>query len=731
MEALLFKKQRFVLSLLLLIFSGHYATLHAQAIENLFEPLEQEWPQPDGYRTASGAPGPQYWQQQADYQIQVTLDEVEKTISGTETITYHNRSPHTLTYLWVQLDQNRWSPHSISQLGSQDGKITRAIMERRLAEGQNPFLGGLTMESVTDGKGSQLSHQVVETNVRLDLPEPLEPGKSTEIAFAWNYPITNAKITGDRAGYEYFPENNNYIFEIAQFYPRMCTYTQDRGWQNQPYINSGEFALEFGDFEVEITVPADHIVAATGTLENQETILTQPQQERLKTILDKNEEVGYVVTPAEARANQLAKATGTKTWKFAAQNVRDFAFASSRKFVWDVAALKIGDEKIQVQSFYPVEGQPLWNTYATHAAMHTLKTCSRLTVDYPYPTCNVVHGAVWGMEYPMLSFCGGRPKKNGDYSYNVKYSMLGVVMHEVGHNFFPMIVNSDERRWAWMDEGLNSFIIYVTEQEFEPGFPSRRGLPAKFAPSMSSIQNPIMTNPESLLSNAAVSYEKTATALNILRETVIGREGFDRAFKEYATRWAFKHPEPADFFRTMEEVSGVDLDWFWRCWFYGVEPVDIGIVSVVRHEPIEDGTPLMTGPSPYRDGLSVERYQESGESYVKTHPQLADDYDPARLMEAETGEPVSYPSIYLIEFEKIGGCVSPIIFRVTFTDGTEEVFRLPAEAWVKGKSSFRKEVVTLKTIKQVELDPFWETADVNLENNLYPQRIRSKRVKLY
>ncbi len=362
----------------------------------------------------------------------------------------------------------------------------------------------------------------------------------------------------------------------------MCVYDDVSGWQNKQFLGRGEFTLPFGDYDVSLTVPGDHIVAATGTLQNESSVLTATQRKRLQKARKANAPE-FIVTQEEAEKAEKNKLKSLKTWRFKATNVRDFAFASSRKFIWDAQNTSVGDKNVLCMSFYPKEGNPLWERYSTKLVAHTVDTYSKFTVDYPYPVAISVHSKSIGMEYPMICFNGGRPESDGTYTERTKYGMWGVIIHEVGHNFFPMIINSDERQWTWMDEGLNTFVQYLTEQEWERGYPSRRGPAYKIADYMrgdKSNISPIMTNSESIRQFGNNAYGKPATALNILRETIMGRELLDYAFKTYCERWKFKHPTPADFFRTMEDASAVDLDWFWRGWFFSTDHVDIALSNV-------------------------------------------------------------------------------------------------------------------------------------------------------
>jgi len=549
-----------------------------------FEQLGQMLPTPNEYRTGSGAPGEQYWQQRADYDMTVTLDESNHRLTGKETITYHNNSPDVLRYLWVQLDQNVREPGT-NTLKIQSSGIRDSLPAKFFAQGLgvSDYEGGFTITEVSDASGKTLDHFINKTMMRVELPEPLKTGEKFVFNISWHYTVNDRMEIGGRSGYEYFPKDDNYLYTIAQFYPRMAVYDDYNGWQNKQFLGRGEFALEFGDFKVEITVPADHVVASTGWLQNPKNVLTNAQLDRFEQAKKSFDEPVFIVTEDEAIANEKDKSRDTKTWVYHAEDVRDFAFATSRKFIWDAQAVKVGDKTPLAMSYYPKEGNPLWEKESTKAVKNTLVTYSKYTIDYPYPVAISVHAASIGMEYPMICFNFGRPNEDGSYSDRVKYGMIGVVIHEVGHNFFPMIINSDERQWTWMDEGLNSFVQYRTEVENYDNFPSRRGPAPNIINYMKSEKDqlrPIMTNSEQILQFGNNAYGKPATALSILREAVMGPELFDAAFKEYAQRWAFKRPNPADFFRTMEDASAFDLDWFWRGWFYSVDNVDINLADV-------------------------------------------------------------------------------------------------------------------------------------------------------
>ena len=745
--------------------------------QDRFYPIDAWLPTPSPERTASGAPGPAYWQQRADYEIDVTLDDATQRIRGVSKIRYHNRSPHELRYLWVQLDQNLFEPDSVGASTARAPSLSPRMTFRRLEStlARLKFDGGYTIDSVTgglvtgglvtgglvtgddaEGSGQEpLDHVVVDTMMRVDFPEPLKPGGSVEVSIAYSYNIVNAELIRARGGYEHFEEDDNSIYEIAQFYPRVAAYTDYTGWQNKGFLGIGEFTLELGDYRVRITVPEDMVVAATGELQNSEEVLKAAWRERLATVPDSDKPV-FIVTPEEAKANESSRSAKTKTWVFEAENVRDFAFAASRKFIWDAMATDVDGERVLAMSLYPNEAEPLWSQYSTESIVHALDVYGRYAFPYPYPVAISVNGPVYGMEYPMICFNGPRPEADGTYSEATKYGLISVVIHEVGHNFFPMIVNSDERQWMWMDEGINSFLQYLAEQEWEEDYPSRRGEPEKITGYMKGgNQRAVMTPSDQLLQIGPNAYSKPATALNILRETILGRELFDFAFREYARRWRFKRPTPADFFRTMEDASGVDLDWFWRGWFYSTDHVDIGIKGAELYQ-IDRGDPDQTAERKRQErdrkekSISDER-NESLRRRIKWQPGLKDFYNSPQYDELAVEEKdrkafrkfmegldatersllERKSNFYVVTFENVGGLVMPIIVRLHFTDGGSELVTIPAEIWRADSREVRKLFVTEKEILRLELDPKRQTADVDAGNDHWPPKIVPSRFKLF
>ncbi|MBA3599877.1 MAG: M1 family metallopeptidase, partial [Acidobacteria bacterium] len=559
---------RFAVVFLILCFSVFTFAQSKSKPSDKFRQLEEILPTPNEQRTASGAPGARYWQQRADYVIDVELDDVNQRIVGKETVTYKNLSPDTLNYIWLQIDQNIFAKDSDAQTTGIAPDFKSVPLNRLEQLVARTYDGKVNITNVSDAKGNPLKTMLVQTMMRIDLPAPLVPNGTFVFNVAWSYNINNQRIFGGRTGYEYFPADRNYLYEIAQWFPRMAAYNDVSGWQHKQYLGSGEFTLEFGDYLVRITAPNDHVVSSTGVLQNPRQVLKPEWIQRLKQAETAREPI-KIITQAEATANETSQPNGKKTWVFKGDNVRDFAFASSRKFIWDAQGHNVEGNRVMAMSYYPKEGNPLWEKYSTHAIIHTLNVYSRYSFTYPYPVAISVNGPVGGMEYPMICFNGPRPQPDGSYSAQTKYGLISVIIHEVGHNYYPMIVNSDERQWTWMDEGLNTFVEYLTEELWDNKFPSRRGPAFTITDYMKLPKDqlePIMTNSENIIGFGPNAYAKPATGLNILRETIMGRQLFDFAFKEYARRWAFKHPTPADLFRTMEDASAEDLDWFWRGW---------------------------------------------------------------------------------------------------------------------------------------------------------------------
>lgn len=719
-----------------------------------FRQLEGEaWPTPTDYRNASGAPGFRYWQQKVDYKIAVRLDEPGKSVTGRATITYRNNSPDRLSYLWLLLDQNIFKRDSIAER-TQPAPVKAdeiALASLRRIERYRDWQGGFTLGAVRDSAGREMPHAIVDTLLRLDLPQGLASGASTTFTVEWSYPMIETNVVGGRDGYECFTkpgEDGNCIFLGAQWFPRLARYTDYEGWHNKAFLGAGEFTLEFGDYDVALTVPNDHVVAATGDLTNAGAVLSAAQSQRLVAARDAKDPV-YVVTPAEALAAEGKKPSGEKTWNFHATNVRDFAWASSRKFVWDAMGVRQdGTEQplVMAMSFFPKEARPLWDAWSTKAIAHTIKVYSEFAFPYPYPKAQSINGPVGGMEYPMMTFNGPRPtkdKKTGDltYSERAKAGLIGVVIHEVGHTYFPMVVNSDERQWTWMDEGLNTFLQFQAEKRWSKDFPSRRGEPKDIVEYMvSQNQVPIMTQSDSLLQFGPNSYAKPATALVILRETVLGRELFDKAFRDYATRWRFKGPTPYDFFRTMEESSGVDLDWFWRGWFYSTDHVDIALEGVTtgRLDPADpEAASARRSEARAAEPASLTAGRNTQPTVVESDPAVRDFYDNTDRLTVTAGQRkrataaaeeltpeekrarALTDNFYRFTFRNVGGLVMPVILKLDFTDGSTETIRIPAEIWRRDSQRVSWLYTSPKTLRRAEIDPLWETADANRDNNVF------------
>ncbi|MBX2955726.1 MAG: M1 family metallopeptidase [Cyclobacteriaceae bacterium] len=724
-------------NLLVLLFAFLGFTLWAQEPakwQGKFEQLGTTLPTPNEYRTGSGAPGPKYWQQKADYVISVELNDDNQSITGSETITYHNNSPENLKYLWMQLDQNVIAPNSLKSQ-TRPSNLRDSIPTKFVAGslGLYDFDGGYKIKSVKDASGNALPFTINQTMMRVDLPQALAAGQKYSFQVEWSYNIGDRMKDGERSGLEFFPEDGNYVYTIAQFFPRMCVFDDVNGWQNKQFLGQGEFALPFGDYKVKITVPSDHIVASTGSLQNAKDVLTKTEIERFEKAKTSFDKPVIIVTQAEATQKEKTKSKTKKTWEFHAENVRDFAFASSRKFIWDAQAVKINDKTPLAMSFYPKEGNPLWEKESTLAVKNTLEVYSRMTIDYPYPVAISVHAASIGMEYPMICFNFGRPKKDGSYTASDRTRMIGVIVHEVGHNFFPMIINNDERQWTWMDEGINSFVQLVTELERYPKDNWSRGLPEGLVGYMKgdkSLQRPLMTNSEQIIQFGAEQYQKAATAMYILRETVMGKDLFDKAFKEYAERWAFKHPMPADFFRTMEDASAVDLDWFWRGWFYTTDNVDQSIDQVkwytLRTEQTKMEKQVTAKKSEVGGGSGKKEYNDFSAgpepiSILPTDQRFYNEFQ-NRVDDKAILNKLQNKNMYEVKLSNKGGLVMPVIIEWTFKDGSKEVDRIPAEIWRTNENTVTKVFVKDKEVVNIALDPFKETTDINSADNVFPKR---------
>jgi hypothetical protein len=726
------------ITFILLVVAGNGYAQHQW--KGKFEQLGELLTTPNSYRTASGAPSANYWQQRADYVIDVEVNDQTQVITGRETITYYNNAPESLKFLWLQLDQNLFADGSLtnqSNTGSVKDSIPAAYFSTASGVFVTDYKGGYTIKSVKDGSGKNLPYLINQTMMRVDLPAALKTGEKYSFSVEWSYAESNRQIFDGRGGYEFFPEDGNYVYTCAQWFPRMCVFDDYEGWQNKQFLGQGEFALTFGNYRVRITVPADHIVGATGTIQNSKEVLSKEQLERFEKAKKSYDAPVLIVNQKEATQKEKSKLSKKATWEFYAENVRDFAFATSRKFIWDAQAVKIGQSTILAQSLYPKEGNPLWERESTKAIKNALEIYSERTFDYPYPVAYSVHTAHQGMEYPMICFNGERPKKDGTYSKSTLTGLVQVVIHEIGHNFFPMIVNSDERQWSWMDEGINTFLEKETTRLRYPELFGTHGTPKGIVPYMrgeKSQMRPIMTSsdnvrPSEFGSNA---YTKPSAALTILRETVMGPELFDNALKEYAHRWAFKHPGPADFFRTMEDASAVDLDWFWRGWFFTTDHVDIDLHEVkwfrlksasieperknlkVKRGDLESETGGKGNGNDFSDGP-----QEFG--LINTPESLQGEFR-NRIDDNAIRQKLEGKNIYQLTFRNIGGLVTPLIIEWTFKDGSKEIERVPAEIWRTDENQASKVFIKEKEVVNIMLDPNFELADVEIRNNVFPKK---------
>lgn len=732
---------------------------------NKFEQLGTVLTTPNEQRTASGAPGNKYWQQRADYDIKCTLDEVNQVLTGSEKVTYFNHSPDELSYIWLQLDENEHNnlrnANYQSSTGLPEITTTTAVDKAALGTPDNGL--GMQIQQITDAAGKNISYTINKTMMRVDLPTPLKPGQQFIFQVKWKYQISDRMIQGGRGGYEYFAGDGNYLFTMAQWFPRLCVYSDFQGWQHHQFTGRGEFALTFGNYKVQITVPADHIVGATGECINYSGILSPAQLGRYNQSRSAQEPV-EIVTLEEAKKAEGQKSKGTKTWVFQAKDVRDFAWTSSRKFIWDAMAQPVEGKSVMCMSFYGKEAYELYKPYSTKAIAHTVKTYSDFTFPYPYPVAQSVEAAN-GMEYPMICFNYGRTERDGTYSESAKNGMLGVIIHEVGHNFFPMIVNSDERQWSWMDEGLNSFLEYLTEELWDNKFPVKKGPAYTIVDYMKLPKDqlePIMTNSENIVRFGPNAYSKPATGLNILRETIMGRALFDYAFKEYAKRWAFKHPTPADFFRTMEDASGEDLDWFWRGWFYGTDPVDISLdevkfaqanvnakpgsarVSMVKLDrpqlnEFEDISKVRNRENKKlsfytdRDKTTQDfywRYDRGLEKYDDTERKRETPFPFETLTEAEKAK-YAGKFFYELSFGNKGGLVMPVIVEFTFVDGTKMMDRIPVQIWRLNEQKATKFYMLDREVVSIQLDPMRETADIDESNNSWGGKAKASKFELF
>jgi hypothetical protein len=713
-----------------------YAQTPQPKWQGKFEQMDQILPTPNSYRSGSGAPGTAYWQQRADYVIDVEINDDTQTLTGKETITYFNNSPEMLSYLWLQLDQNILKKNSMTNL-TQRGTLTDSIPAKSMARSgvqTSDYQGGFNLTSVRDVAGKTLPYIINNTMMRIDLPAPLKTGEKYVFSIDWNYKEYDRMVFGQRGGYEFFPDDGNYVYTFAQWFPRMCVYDDYEGWQNKQFLGTGEFALVFGNYKVKITVPSDHIVGASGWLQNPKEVLTKEQLERFEKAQKTFDNPVLIVTEEEARKKEKEHSAKKSTWEFHADNVRDFAFAHSRKFIWDAMAVKTGTKTPLAQSLYPKEGNPLWEKESTRAIKNTLEVYSQRTFDYPYPTAFSVHAANQGMEYPMICFNFGRPKKDGSYTDRVLEGMLGVVVHEVGHNFFPMIVNNDERQSTWMDEGLNTFLEGETIRARYPKLNYKTATPTAIVPFMKgdkTMMRPIMATADNQGNNHGPNgYTKPGTGLTILRNTVMGPELFDKAFKEYAQRWAFKHPKPADFFRTIEDASAVDLDWFWRGWFFSTDNVDLTVedvkwfkVKTTTVDPENKNVNVKTGDISASSKEKANDFSKGPQplTVIPTDARLYGEFL-SRVDDKAIVEKLQDKNLYEVTLKNTGGLVMPVIIEWTYKDGSKEIERLPAEIWRTNESEIKKVFAKEKEVVNIVIDPNAETADINTDDNVFPKK---------
>jgi hypothetical protein len=731
---------------------------------NKFEQLGNILPTGNEYRTASGAPGPKYWQQRCDYDIKCELDEKNLKLTGSETVTYYNNSPDILPYIWLQLDENEHSSKNNANYQDGSGMRTRisdrGIINQLEAGKENDF--GINITKLTDASGNKLKYTINKTMMRVELPAPLKPGQKFIFKADWNYRITDRFQQGGRGGYEYFPDDGNYIFTMTQWYPRLCVYSDFQGWQNHQFTGTGEFTLTFGNFKVQMTVPADHVVGSTGECQNYAQVLNATQMARWQKA-QVSKDIVEIITIDEAKVAEKIKTDKKKIYSYKADNVRDFAWGSSPKFVWDAMPVTVEGKKVMCMSFYGKEAYPIYRRYSTKATAHAIKTYSKFSVAYPYPVAQSVEAAN-GMEYPMICFNPGRAEKDGTYSEQAKNSAITVIIHEVGHNFFPMIINSDERQWTWLDEGLNTFVQTLTEELWDNKYPAwgKAYITADYMKLPKDELEPIMTNSENINDFFTNQYVKVATALHVLRETIMGRELFDYAFKEYARRWAFRHPTPADFFRTMEDASGEDLDWFWRGWFYGIDAADISIDTVKYFKPEFAAGGNQKDTVIYRkldkprvnsfEDISKIRNRDAGivfetdadtslRDFYWRYARGIEPYDTVSYgittttgsppLDEETKQKLADKHFYEIKFSNKGGLVMPIILEWIYKDGSKEYEKIPAQIWRKNENSVTKAFVKNKEVTSVKLDPMRETADIDESNNNWPKVITPSRFQVF
>jgi len=648
-----------ILAFLALLTFGFQSSLMAQEASSYdhkeaFDPLFAYRPG-TVYRSGNGAPGPQYWQNSADYVINAALDVEANEIEGDVSIIYTNNSPDLLPFVWIQLDQNLFNDNS------KGGKATNLEGGRH---GNTGFEGGYTISEVKATKIIPVSkrrfkttsayeaHIISDTRMQIRLSEPLRTGEKITISMDFSFPIP--RYGSDRLGK--YPAKDGTIYELAQWHPRMAVYDDIEGWNILPFIGGGEFYLEYGDFEYNITVPSDHIVVGSGELVNQNEVLSSVQRNRLAQAT-KSDETVMIRSAADVKTALVSSSTGTKTWRFKCKQTRDIAWASSKSFVWDAAKIDLpSGKKALAQSVYPVEsgGASKWGR-STEFIKASIEFYSNYIYEYSYPIATNVAGVVSGMEYPGIIFCGATD--SGE-------SLWGVTDHEFGHNWFPMIVGTNERKYAWMDEGFNTFINDLSSEAFNDGEYYDPINPRQYASYMHG-RDAIMNIPEAIQTkNFGLSaYTKPGMGLKLLRDQVLGADRFDYAFKEYVNRWAFKHPTPFDFFETMEDAAGEDLGWFWKGWIVNDWKIDQAVNDVM---------------------------------YV--------DQDPSK------GSVITISTLEQLPM--------PAVIEVTESNGRVRRVELPVEIWQKG-SEWKFRYASTSSIIMVKIDPDEKLPDVNGRNNIW------------
>lgn len=647
------------------------ATLRAQSVADTSAFRALDLPTPNAYRSASGQPAPAYWQNRANYAIEATLDTARSEIRGTVRILYENHAPDALDVLWLQLDQNLFAPGSINEITAPPPLLFGATAFDMANRG---FAGGITLDRLEVG-GRTVPRYLWDTMLRLDLPTPLRTGESVTLDVAYHFPIP---INGaGRMG------RDGPLYEIAQFYPRLAVYDDARGWNTMPYIGTGEFYLEYGDYDVRLTVPAGFVVACTGTLENPAEVLTATQRERLARARGATPVAVITADEAGNIARTRPTTTGTLTWHYRANNVRDVAWAAAPNFRWDAVSWN----GILIQTLYRPSAN-LWAAEAIRMAEHSIRFFSEQWFPYPYPQATTVEGPVAGMEYPMMTFVPAETTRENLY---------WVLMHEFGHEWYPMIVGSDERRFPWMDEGFDTFIDLYAFADYFRGTPPADTvfttiLNAYFTNAVAGQEQPLINAPSEVRSLYFTAYQKPALMMKLLREEVLGPEAFDRAFREYTRRWAFRHPQPADFFRTMDNLTGRNLDWFWRGWIYTTARLDQAIDSVLVPAERTDVPAYQRTGAPTTERTGVPAYRR-----------------------ADGVQPVSgQVRVVLMNRREM---VMPAELKLYYEDGSNEVRKLPVEIWLLGSRHSMTIETGAKRLVGLELDPRRVMPDVERRNN--------------